>query len=69
VVRWFVQRRQRARRHRLGGTRATTTPLAPAGTLVVWTILDMMRQKRSTAFRSATAIVVGLVAITPAADL
>ena len=45
----------------------TTTLLAPAGTLVVWTILDMMRQKRSTAVGSATAIVVGLVAITPAA--
>ena len=27
----------------------TTTMLAPAGTLVVWTLLDMMRQQRSTA--------------------
>jgi ammonium transporter, Amt family len=45
----------------------TTTFLAPMGTLVVWTILDMMRQKKSTAVGAATAIVVGLVAITPAA--
>ena len=41
--------------------------LAPAGTLVVWTLLDMMRQQRSTAVGAATAIVVGLVAVTPAA--
>src|SRR5205085_8776132 len=39
----------------------------PAGTLVVWTILDMIRQKRTTAVGAATGIVVGLVAITPAA--
>ena len=46
----------------------TTTMLAPAGTLVVWTLLDMMRDCRSTtAVGAATAIVVGLVAITPAA--
>ena len=45
----------------------TTTMLAPAGTLVVWTVLDMMRQQKSTAVGAATAIVVGLVAITPAA--
>jgi ammonium transporter, Amt family len=43
--------------------------LAPAGTLVVWTLLDMIRQQRSTAVGAATAIVVGLVAITPAAGL
>jgi len=41
--------------------------LAPAGTLVVWTILDAIRQKRSTAVGAATGIVVGLVAVTPAA--
>jgi Amt family ammonium transporter len=41
--------------------------LAPAGTLVVWTILDLIRQQKSTAVGAATAIVVGLVAITPAA--
>jgi ammonium transporter, Amt family len=45
----------------------TTTMLAPAGTLVVWTLLDMMRQQKSTAVGAATAIVVGLVAVTPAA--
>ena len=45
----------------------TTTMLAPAGTLVVWTLLDAVRQKRCTAVGAATAIVVGLVAITPAA--
>jgi ammonium transporter, Amt family len=45
----------------------TTTMLAPAGTLVVWTALDLIRQQKSTAVGAATAIVVGLVAITPAA--
>ncbi len=45
----------------------TTTMLAPAGTLVVWTMLDAVRSQRSTAVGAATAIVVGLVAITPAA--
>ena len=43
------------------------TMLAPAGTLVVWTFLDMIKSKRTTAVGCATAIVVGLVAITPAA--
>lgn len=46
-----------------------TTMLAPAGTLVVWTLLDAMRQQKSTAVGAATAIVVGLVAVTPAAGL
>jgi Amt family ammonium transporter len=41
--------------------------LAPAGTLVVWTLLDMMRSGKPTAVGCATAIVVGLVAVTPAA--
>ncbi|MGC4084496.1 MAG: ammonium transporter [Vicinamibacterales bacterium] len=45
----------------------TTTMLAPAGTLVVWSLLDMMRLQKTTAVGAATAIVVGLVAITPAA--
>jgi Amt family ammonium transporter len=45
----------------------TTTMLAPAGTLVVWTIIDLIRQQKSTAVGAATAIVVGLVAVTPAA--
>lgn len=43
------------------------TMLAPAATLVVWMILDMIRTQRATAVGAATAIVVGLVAITPAA--
>jgi Amt family ammonium transporter len=45
----------------------TTTMFAPAGTLVVWTLLDTMRQGKPTAVGAATAIVVGLVAVTPAA--
>ena len=45
----------------------TATMLAPAGTLLVWTLLDAIRSQRSTAVGAATAIVVGLVAITPAA--
>jgi Amt family ammonium transporter len=43
------------------------TMLAPAATLVVWTFLDAMRSGKPTAVGAATAIVVGLVAITPAA--
>jgi ammonium transporter, Amt family len=43
------------------------TMLAPAGTLVTWTVLDMLRNGKATAVGAATAIVVGLVAITPAA--
>ena len=45
----------------------TATFLAPAATLSVWTILDYTRQGKPTAVGAATAIVVGLVAITPAA--
>jgi ammonium transporter, Amt family len=45
----------------------TATMLAPAGTLVVWTVLDVLRSGKPTAVGCATAIVVGLVAITPAA--
>jgi ammonium transporter, Amt family len=45
----------------------TTTMLAPAGTLVAWTFLDIVRTGKSTAVGAATAIVVGLVAVTPAA--
>jgi Amt family ammonium transporter len=45
----------------------TATMLAPAGTLVVWTLLDVARAKKPTAVGCATAIVVGLVAVTPAA--
>src|SRR5262245_4653716 len=53
----------------IAGLAFVTTMLAPAGTLVVWTILDLMRSGKPTAVGCATAIVVGLVAITPAAGL
>jgi Amt family ammonium transporter len=43
------------------------TFLAPMGTLVVWTLLDLKRDGKATAVGAATAIVVGLVAVTPAA--
>jgi Amt family ammonium transporter len=45
----------------------TATMLAPAATLVVWMLLDVARSRNPTAVGAATAIVVGLVAITPAA--
>jgi Amt family ammonium transporter len=45
----------------------TTTMLAPAGTLAAWTFLDIARSGKPTAVGCATAIVVGLVAVTPAA--
>jgi Amt family ammonium transporter len=45
----------------------TTTFLAPMGTLIVWTLLDYLRSGKPTAVGAATGIVVGLVAITPAA--
>ena len=44
-----------------------TTMLAPAATLVVWTIIDVLRTGKPTSVGAATAIVVGLVVITPAA--
>jgi Amt family ammonium transporter len=45
------------------------TMLAPCATLLVWTLLDMRRNGKVTAVGGATAMVVGLVAITPAAGL
>jgi Amt family ammonium transporter len=45
----------------------TNTMLAPAATLFVWTLLDLKRTGKATAVGAATGIVVGLVAITPAA--
>jgi len=45
----------------------TATFLAPAGTLTMWMLIDLGRGKNPTAVGAATAIVVGLVAITPAA--
>lgn len=43
------------------------TLLCPACTLAVWFVLDLIRSRRITAIGAATAIVVGCVAITPAA--
>ena len=51
----------------IAGLAFVTTMFAPAATLVVWTFLDMMRSGKPTAVGCATAIVVGLVAVTPAA--
>ena len=39
-----------------------------AAPLAAWTLLDLFRTGRATAVGAATAIVVGLVAVTPAAD-
>lgn len=43
------------------------TLLAPAATLVAWALLDLFTSRRITAVGAATGIVVGLVAVTPAA--
>jgi Amt family ammonium transporter len=51
----------------IAGLAFTTTMLAPAGTLIAWTILDVARTGKPTAVGAATGIVVGLVAVTPAA--
>ena len=51
----------------IAGLAFVTTMLAPAATLVVWTIIDLVRTGKPTAVGCATAIVVGLVAVTPAA--
>ena len=51
----------------IAGLAFVTTMLAPASTLLVWTFLDAARSRKPTAVGAATAIVVGLVAITPAA--
>jgi len=45
----------------------TNTFLAPMATMAVWVLLDYFRTGRATAVGGATGIVVGLVAITPAA--
>ncbi len=42
------------------------TLLAPAATLVVWFVLDLLRGRQVTAIGAATAIIVGCVVITPA---
>jgi Amt family ammonium transporter len=51
----------------IAGLAFVTTMFAPAATLVVWTLLDLIRLGKATAVGGATAIVVGLVAVTPAA--
>jgi Amt family ammonium transporter len=51
----------------IAGLAFVTTMMAPAATLLVWTILDAIRGGKPTAVGAATAIVVGLVAVTPAA--
>jgi Amt family ammonium transporter len=45
----------------------TNTLLCPACTLVVWFLIDVLRDRRVTAIGAATAIIVGCVGITPAA--
>ncbi len=45
----------------------TNTLLTPACTLVVWFLIDLLRDRRVTAIGAATAIIVGCVGITPAA--
>jgi Amt family ammonium transporter len=44
----------------------TNTLLAPACTLVVWFVLDLIRGRHVTAIGAATAVIVGCVGITPA---
>jgi Amt family ammonium transporter len=46
---------------------SVNTILAPMATALVWMLLDIYRTNRMTAVGAATGIVVGLVAITPAA--
>jgi Amt family ammonium transporter len=43
------------------------TFLAPATALLVWLLIDLYRAHKATAVGAATAVVVGLVAVTPAA--
>jgi Amt family ammonium transporter len=45
----------------------TNTMFAPMAALVVWSLLDLRRTGKATAVGAATGIVVGLVAVTPAA--
>jgi Amt family ammonium transporter len=53
--------------NQIAGLAFVTTMLAPAATMVAWAFLDMIRSGKPTAVGAATAIVVGLVAVTPAA--
>ncbi len=49
------------------GLAFTNTLLAPAATMAAWMLLELWRYRRATAVGAATAAVVGLVAVTPAA--
>ena len=51
----------------IGSLAFVNTLLAPMAALVVWALLDLSRTGKVTAVGAATGIVVGLVAITPAA--
>jgi Amt family ammonium transporter len=53
--------------NRIAALAFANTMLAPTATMVVWTLLDLVRTRKVTAVGAATGIVVGLVAITPAA--
>jgi Amt family ammonium transporter len=63
----WLQRRERPSSEWSAALAFSNTMFAPMGTLVVWSLLDITRTKKTTAVGAATAIVVGLVAITPAA--
>ena len=62
-----LQRRQRARRQRHRGARLHDDHARAGGHARGLDPLDLVRQQKSTAVGAATAIVVGLVAVTPAA--
>jgi Amt family ammonium transporter len=51
----------------VGALAFVNTMLAPAATLATWATIDLIRGGRVTAIGAATAIVVGLVVVTPAA--
>jgi len=51
----------------IAGLAFVNTMLAPMATMVVWGLLDLVRTGKITAVGAATGVVVGLVAITPAA--
>jgi Amt family ammonium transporter len=51
----------------IGALAFVNTMLAPAATLATWATIDLIRGGRVTAIGAATAIVVGLVVVTPAA--
>jgi Amt family ammonium transporter len=53
--------------NQLAAVAFANTLLAPMSSLVVWSLLDYSRTGRATAVGAATGIVVGLVAVTPAA--